>query len=305
VFPLRLGHDGTCVYLSLDEAIATGQIVVTEVSNHGSVPELKVINKAPSPVLIVDGEELIGAKQNRVVNTSILLQERSETVIPVSCTEAGRWAYASMEFSSSDVIMELKTRSHKTASVSDSLRHRAAYASDQAGVWDHIQALHAKAQVQSATAAMHDAFEGRRVELGQALAFFPCLSGQQGILVFLNGKPAGFDLVSRSEVYQRLHPKLVRSYILDALLSRERAEWKPDAAVAGEFLRQAGQATEKRFRSVGYGEALRFSSPALVGAALLHEREIIHAALFQADPPPQPQPESPMQSLRMRMRRMS
>ena len=54
----------------LTEALVQNLIAVTEVCEGGSVPELKVVNKSGTMVLILDGEELIGAKQNRVVNTT-------------------------------------------------------------------------------------------------------------------------------------------------------------------------------------------------------------------------------------------
>lgn len=78
-------------YLTLGEALAAGTLTITEISEGGSVPELAVINEGNLPVLFLDGEELAGAKQNRVVNTTILLKEHSKTVIPVSCVEQGRW----------------------------------------------------------------------------------------------------------------------------------------------------------------------------------------------------------------------
>jgi hypothetical protein len=78
VFPLIHPGNGTPNYLTLGEAIGSSLLTVTEVSQAGSVPELKVINLATQPVLLIDGEELIGAKQNRVLNTSILLKETLE-----------------------------------------------------------------------------------------------------------------------------------------------------------------------------------------------------------------------------------
>jgi hypothetical protein len=83
-------------------------LTIKEISESGSVPELKMINHSDVPVLLLDGEELSGAKQNRVLNTSILLKKKSETVIPVSCTEQGRWSYVSDRFDDSDVVMSPK-----------------------------------------------------------------------------------------------------------------------------------------------------------------------------------------------------
>lgn len=51
----------------------------------------------------------------------------SETKIPVSCTEQGRWSYASKAFSESDNVMAYKTRSRKTRSVHYSLEASAAH----------------------------------------------------------------------------------------------------------------------------------------------------------------------------------
>ena len=108
VFPLFTSLNHGPEYLTLKEALALGVLVITEISEGGSVPNLKAINKGDLPILLLDGEELAGAKQNRVLNTTILLKEHSETVIPVSCTEQGRWSYRSAEFADSDVIMAQK-----------------------------------------------------------------------------------------------------------------------------------------------------------------------------------------------------
>jgi hypothetical protein len=65
-------------YVTLDEALHAKTCEITEVSDHGSVPELRVVNRGLDPVLIVDGEELVGAKQNRVVNLTILVAAQSQ-----------------------------------------------------------------------------------------------------------------------------------------------------------------------------------------------------------------------------------
>lgn len=150
ILPLIAPVDGTFQYRTLGEALATWDIAITEVSV-GSVPELMVVNRANEPVLLIDGEELADAKQNRVLNTSLLLKEVSETKIPVSCTEQSRWSYASKAFSESGNVMAYKSRSRKTCSVQPSLETCGAPMSDQGEVWDGIAELQAKACTPSRT----------------------------------------------------------------------------------------------------------------------------------------------------------
>lgn len=67
VIPLLTPITHSPKYMTLKEALEKKLLTVTEVDLGGSVPELKVANKAEIPVLLLDGEELVGAKQNRVL----------------------------------------------------------------------------------------------------------------------------------------------------------------------------------------------------------------------------------------------
>src|SRR4030042_6409848 len=87
LFPLLASDAGKPDYLILEEGLAQGVVELTEVSQGGSVPDLKLINKSTNKLLVVDGEELIGAKQNRIVNAPFLIGALAEIVIPVSCVE--------------------------------------------------------------------------------------------------------------------------------------------------------------------------------------------------------------------------
>jgi len=100
MFPLFVEKMAEADYDLLDEAIEKGEVHVTEVSKEGSVPELSFTNDSSKPVLLLDGEELIGAKQNRILNLTILAPAFQSITIPVSCVEAGRWMSAGAEFAS-------------------------------------------------------------------------------------------------------------------------------------------------------------------------------------------------------------
>ena len=57
VFPLTGGPGMAADYLTLDEALAQKLAAITEVSEGGSVPELKFVNSGDKKVFLLDGEE--------------------------------------------------------------------------------------------------------------------------------------------------------------------------------------------------------------------------------------------------------
>jgi hypothetical protein len=59
-------------YITLDEALGLG-FRTSEVSAQGSVPEVLVTNPTGANVIVCDGEQLVGAKQNRIVNVTVLV----------------------------------------------------------------------------------------------------------------------------------------------------------------------------------------------------------------------------------------
>lgn len=283
VFPL-LGLDtGPAPYLTLSEAMAARCIIVTEVSKSGSVPELKVVSRSDRPILLIDGEELIGAKQNRVLNTTILLKERSETIIPVSCVEQGRWSYASAEFATSNTIMSSSIRVLKLKSVSEALDAEGRFRADQGRVWDEIEWLQRRAGVASSTGAMQDVFRALSDDMAACERTFMPVAGQTGIIVVIDGSVAGFDAVAHADAYAKLHPKLIRSYLLDALVGRKAEQADPTKAMATSqaFLRDVVECQEKSFPSIGYGTDYRYRKPGAAGAALVHEERLVHMAFFR------------------------
>ena len=69
-------------------------------------------------MLLLDGEELVGAKQNRVLNLTILAPARQAITIPVSCVEAGRWHAESDAFRPAGHVMYSRARAAKASQVS-------------------------------------------------------------------------------------------------------------------------------------------------------------------------------------------
>jgi len=281
VIPI-IGENGSGPdYLTMKEALESQFLTVTEVTEGGTVPELKVINKGGKPVLLLDGEELSGAKQNRVLNTTILLKEKSETLIPVSCTEHGRWSYRSAHFEESGHIMSAKLRRIKNASVHENLKAMHAFRSDQGAVWDEIAIQAHINKVSPVTGAMKDVLEAKQEDLDAFLEHLPIVVDQSGLVVLVNGKVVGLDMVSRPAAFGMLHPKLIRSYVMDALTEKPVMAKETPRDMADAFLKKIPQCKEQPFDSIGYGRDYRYEGKKIVGSALVHENTVIHMAFFQ------------------------
>lgn len=281
IIPLFTSLNSSPEYLTLKEALEKRVLTITEVSRQGSVPELKVKNKAKTPVLLLDGEELVGAKQNRVLNTTILLKEKSETVIPVSCTEQGRWSYTSKELSDSGTVLTPKLRLIKAQTVSDSLEDSREYRSDQGTVWEGINAISEETGTHSRTGAMKDVYEAKKSDLDAYLKAFKYVPHQKGLLIFINRKIVGFDFISLESAFKVLHPKLVKSYAMEALVGKKEKSKKPDVKKAKAFVDELSACEEKKYESVGKGWDYRFQGKDVVGSALVYQNKPIHLAFFR------------------------
>jgi len=300
VFPIVARKEKGPDYLTLEEAIGAGLITITEVDEGGSVPQLMVVSIADKPVLLLDGEELQGAKQNRVLNTTVLLAPRSKTVVPVSCTEQGRWSYESKEFSASMNVMDHKIRGKKMASVSRSRRSRGTYESNQGEVWDGIACFSRDAGVHSNTGAMKDVYTERKKDYDKCLGAFPLVEGQVGLVAFVNGKPAGLDVLSSPKAFARLHDKLIKSYSSDTIMrGRKKARKVTEEDVRG-FIAQIVGSTETGHTSVSLGKDYRYSSRGVCGSALVFEDTCIHGAFFASE---EQEVESDVKLSSYRMRR--
>jgi hypothetical protein len=264
VVPLFSREEPRLEYLGLDEALARG-LRVREVDESGSVNDLVVENPLDELVLLYEGEELVGAKQNRVVHRSALVGGRSRTSLPVDCVEHGRWAYRTRVFASADRVAYPEQRR---------LRHAGG---GQGEVWANVSAKAARHAARSATDAQEAIYEKRATTLDEYLSALPRLDGQSGVLVGIGGVIACLDYVGRADVFAGLYAKLLRGYALDAT---ERPVPKRLARRAVEsFLHGIERAPRRLAPAVSLGSESRFAGP-ILGIELIAHGEIVCLTAF-------------------------
>jgi len=288
LFGLCWQTDGRLTYSTLDESLAAKTLEVTEVNDGGSVPELKVVNKSKEPVFLMSGEQLIGAKQNRVLNTSIMLPGESDLAIPVSCVEAGRWHYRSPKFASAGTMSHSFLRKMMSQQVKRGYSRKGGPASDQGEVWKEVARKLTKMGTASPSYELQEAYADYEYSLGDTLGRLKVPQDCCGAAFAFAGQIAGMDLFDKPTTLVKLWPKLVRAYALDAWegikpqatpATAYGLETGPSAAVR-RWLQMATQAKVEAFKSPGLGQDVRLEGPGLVGASLLVNDQPVHVEIF-------------------------
>jgi len=283
LYPLLSTYSSGLEYLLLDDALSKNLIEVVELDNDGSVPELKVVNKSPEMILILDGEELVGAKQNRIVNTTILVQRNTTIVIPVSCVEHGRWSYDSPSFHSQERMMSSNLRARKSEQVNYSVRSTGEFRADQSAIWDSIAEKADRMAAPSPTGAMAAIYDKEMPSIEEYVKHFRLIDSQVGAIFMINGKVVGQDAFGNPGTFSDVFKKLLESYTLDAI------DWyDPDnehKALKSEvtrFQKSALSATASAGirPSVGLGTDFRLESRKVTGFALALDDHLLHLSIF-------------------------
>jgi hypothetical protein len=276
VFPV-FGPGPLLDYRTFAQAIELGALA-RELDGGASVRSLVVENPTDLPVLVYEGEEVLGAQQNRTFDDSVLVAAGAKLEVPVSCVEAGRWDRTRhgepMLSSPQAADPDLRRLTRAGA--------RAAGRADQGEVWAAVGYRLARHGVTSAHSAMSDLYDDRRDELGSFARALDHVDGQLGAVAAVAGRPVVLDLVSRAEAFAALLPRLAQGYALDALGAPEAA---PDPEAAGSFLHEALAAPRVPTRTPGMGCSVAIGTPALIGSGLELERELIQLAAFPAGDP--------------------
>jgi len=279
--PIIAEGDFALPFLTLEEALAQDAIEITEVYEAGSVPELLVTNKGDVDVILIEGETLQGAKQNRMVNTTTIVAAKSEIVLPVTCVERGRWSYSSRNFTSGGHVayQSVRRSSHKAVSARLATHDRAD--SDQNEVWDDIDKKILRMKIESKTEAASDLDD----QVMRCVASSPegpvfekikHVENQVGFLAFIDDGFAGGDLFGSSELCAKQLEKLARGYLVD---SEDRSVRYPKIE-ENEILKEVAEADTSEYNSIGKGRELRFQNDRIRGACTMVEERVSHITVF-------------------------
>jgi hypothetical protein len=132
IFPVVSGFSqDTNSFLTLEEGLASGEVIVSERGAAGivrergevrpvpapqydasaSVNQLVLLNRSKRPLLLLAGELVSGGKQDRIIGKDRIVPVGAEPLpLDVFCVEHGRWTGSSSQFTASKTIVHPSVR---------------------------------------------------------------------------------------------------------------------------------------------------------------------------------------------------
>jgi hypothetical protein len=282
IYPITIEDYPVFAHSTLGESISNGDIKVEEINEQGHVPELFVTNESMIRVFLMDGEEVIGAKQNRILNTSIIIESKGSIKIPVSCVEQGRWN-SKGRYMEEGEISHSKLRGSKANQVYYNLKSNKVFASNQSEIWNEVDEKLNSFNINSHTRAMHDVIIDKEEEIKSFADNIPYIEGSSGVIVIINEKIVCADIFGDHKTLKKLWKKLISSYALDALDECKESSKPIDHEAVLLFLKDLEGLEYEEFKSPGLGKDIRFENKKYTGSALVCDNKVIHLSAFRRE----------------------
>jgi hypothetical protein len=283
VYPLTGTKSGLLPFLTGPEAFEAGLIDVDEL-DPPVVTSLAVTNLADVPVLLVEGEILLGGNQDRAMNVTVLCPALSRTEVPVSCVEEGRWGEDGRRVVSGPGLHAPGSlRAAKTVHLRLNLGSRTDRFTDQGSVWDEVDRLSMVHGVSSDTSALDHVQAEIEWRNAHQLAGVHPLPGQIGVVCAVGTRVLGVDVFDRPSALGSYLRGIIAGHALDAEAAssenkRRRAGGDPVSAIE-HFLTRVVDSFRYTVRGVGLGEEFHLRG-GLVGIGLSYGDALIHLAVF-------------------------
>lgn len=210
----------TFQYICGDDAIQKKMIEISEVDNQGRVNDIIIKNKSDEFIFFSDGDILIGLKQNRVINASILIAPHSENIIPVSCIQRGRWNFetdSSKKVDHSEITLSPSVRGIKIGGMMFNPKTDKSHYANQQEVWNHLKSYNDTFKVGSASENFEEFYFEESVKVNDELRNFEHHPTANGLAVYFEDKFMLLDHFNRADICSHYFPKIIRSSILEKI----------------------------------------------------------------------------------------
>jgi len=275
IFPVRIkGGTKDLGFMTLDEATKKGYLVISEIAG-GQVNKVYIENTSKNWIFLAAGEIIVGAKQNRMIGKDCLIPPKSGKIEEqVFCVEHGRWVVQTDKFSSNDINCNM------------SVRQSAKQYEDQGIVWAKVSESTTISNKENSTGKFDVVYEDKDVQkkIDEYTKSFSSLIKEDkeitGVVVAVGDEIVGADIFGDRELFEKLWPKLLKSYVTDALMEKDEkvSVTKKDVI---KFLDKVKDTEMKKDNTAVAGTRIDFSSKEVVGGLIFDEQNnLVHYVQF-------------------------
>lgn len=292
---------------TLDAALGKETVRITETSEAGEVPFVHIENMGDQPLMILDGEEILGGKQNRIVNSTLLILAHSTVKTPVSCIQSGRWQPDRADFQSANACFPAKSRAVHKWGVTANVRQSGTHLSRQGEVWDCVASRLHELAVNSPTANFEEGRQRVTHRIDEFINAIQPIENMVGALfmgqtVTGQAEILGGEILATPTLLGANWSKMIRSYSFEVI----NAPNFNGTGIDGAKTWWAG-VKETNFTehpSPAAGIDVRLDTSHLIGSGLLWHDALVHLSCFPNVRMKNDQPNSRRASVRDRRRNL-
>ncbi|MCW5801132.1 MAG: serine/threonine protein kinase, partial [Deltaproteobacteria bacterium] len=261
-------------YVLAATVMARGELEIHEASLGATVGLLEARNRSAARALIVEGDHVVGARQNRMLTSSVLVGAHRTVAVPASCVEQGRWRGPTERFAGMATMAPANLRRVAKVSVTHAVLGGGGREADQGWIWATIAAQQHRLGVASATQALAQTYAAREGDLAPDRDALAYPAGAIGVAIAVGDELVSVDVFDRPQTCAQLWPRLADGALLDGLgrvrrgTESTRVPYVPPMRVAGADVHALVQAVRAcawtQVHAVGDGDERR--------AELAHER---------------------------------
>lgn len=278
---------------TLSEAL---ELKIVDIKETGTVSEIEIVNKSDdTKILILEGETIKGGAQNRVINTTIILDEKSSIRVPTTCVQQHRWntfdaPFTKTDYSPPDVLTSLSASVSRSMSTSRGSGGSICYAADQTQIWDKCSVNLGYVSSGDSTGDIHSVYKEKAPDIDKAYSkikpYLPTGEDWVGIISVIDNMWFLGDICDEHDIAKNHLERLIKSHIYQALVSQNRVQSSYTQEFIVEFLDKFGQIEYEQFDSLTKnGKEFRYSekSESLEQNAsiLFYKDELVHFLLSQ------------------------
>lgn len=210
--PILCELDSHQNYSDFDDEISE-KINFEETNN---VSTLSIQNQSNKSILFLNGEIFEGAKQDRVLNETNIVEPFTKTIVSVSCIEQNRWSFNRRNFTKSKYMTSYSTKNVKDFSINSGKMRLGPQNDHQHKIWNNIRAKEQAFKVDNINGSEKQILETLDKDLDNIKKQFSCLENQVG-LVAIQRDYIGFDLLPSFASYKKFNERLIQSHLTESL----------------------------------------------------------------------------------------